>query len=114
MHPRNLDRLRMCIEEAWRERADDITAHFKGLMDRRWLVHRARNRFEILCVESERIEITIPPDRIERMLGQGHACETRTVLNQNIYVFLFVDGNDLRRSMKITLGMARAHLDLHL
>src|SRR6476619_639577 len=43
MNPRNLDRLWMGIEETRRERADDITAHFKRLMDRRRLVHRARN-----------------------------------------------------------------------
>ena len=103
MHPRNLDRFRMRIEEARRERADDVTANFKGLMDRRRLMHRAGNRFEILRVESERIEIAIPADRIERMLRQRHARETRAVFNQNIDVFLFVDGDDLRRSMQITL-----------
>ena len=47
--PRNLDRFRMRIEQARRESADDVTANFKSLMDRRRLMHGAGDRLEILA-----------------------------------------------------------------
>ena len=57
------------IEEARRKCANDVAADLKGLMDRRRLMHCASDRFEILRVERERIQITVPTDGIERMMG---------------------------------------------
>src|SRR5947207_15990051 len=68
VHPRNFHGLRMGIEEARCECANDVTTNLKRLMNRRRLMHRAGDRLEILGVERERIEITIPADRIEGMM----------------------------------------------
>src|SRR5437016_14366872 len=73
VHPRNFYRFRMRIEHPRRERADNIATHFKGLMDGRRLMDRARNRLEILGVKSKGIEIPIPAERVERMMRMDHA-----------------------------------------
>ena len=85
MHPRDLDRFGMRIEKARRERADDIAANLKGLMDRRRLMDRAGDRLEILRVECERIDDSHPSRRrIERMMRQRHARQARAIFHQNI------------------------------
>src|SRR5213078_948910 len=65
VHPRDSDRLRMRIEHAWRKCADDITANLECLMDRRRLVNRPGDRFEVLCIKCEWINVAIPADDIE-------------------------------------------------
>ena len=104
----------MRIEKARRECANNVTADFKCLMDRRRLMHRAGDRLEILRVKCERIQITVPAHRIERMMRQRHAGEARAVFDQNIDIFFFVDGDDLGRRVEIALGIGRAHFDLAL
>ena len=81
----------MRIEHARRKSAYDISANLKCLMDRWRLMHRAGDRLEILCVESERIEIAIPADHIERMMRQRHPRKSRSILYENIDVFLLID-----------------------
>src|SRR5260370_13342641 len=102
----------MSIEEARCESANDVTTNFKCLMDRWRLVHGPGDRLEILGVEREWIEITIPADCIERMMRQRHARETRTVFDQNIDIFFFVDREQFRWRMEIALRIRRTHLDL--
>src|SRR5439155_12887404 len=68
VHPWNLDRFGMRIEHARRERADHVATDLERLMDRRRLMDRACNRLEVLGVEGERIEITVPSHRIEWMM----------------------------------------------
>ena len=75
-------------------------------------MHRAGDRFEVLGIERERIQITIPAQHIERMMRQRHASEARAVFHQNIDILLLVDGDDLGRPVKIALGIRRAHFDL--
>src|SRR5215470_5087359 len=65
VHPRDSDGLWMCIEQARRKCADDITANLESLMDRRRLVDRASDRLEILRVKRERINVAVPADHIE-------------------------------------------------
>src|SRR5437868_6896203 len=102
----------MSIEEARCEGANNVTTNLKRLMDRWRLVHGSGDRLEILCVKREWIEITIPADCIERMMRKRHARETLTVFDQNIDIFFFVDREQFRWRVKITLRIRRAHLDL--
>src|SRR5213595_2312819 len=102
----------MGIEKTRRESTDDVTTNLKGLMDRGRLMNRAGDRLEILGVKGERINITVPTDDIERMMRHRHACPARAVLNQNFRVLLPVDCVQFVRSIKIALGIRRAHFDL--
>src|SRR6185503_14642923 len=90
VNPRNFHRFRMGIEQARRERADNVTANLKRLMDGRWLVNRAGNRLEILGVERERINVAIPANDIERMMRHRHARPARSVLHQDLGIFFLV------------------------
>jgi hypothetical protein len=110
--PRDFYRFRMCIEEAWRERANNVSANLEGLMNGGRLMDGAGDRLKILRVESKRIQISVPTHGIERMMGQGHARKTPAVFHQNIDIFLFVDRDDLGWCMKIALRLGRAHIDL--
>src|SRR5205807_1480730 len=92
MHPRNLDCFRMGIEQARGKGADNVAADFKGLMNRRRLMHRSRDRLKILCVEGEWINISVPAHYIEGMMCIGHASPARAVFDQNLDVFVLVDG----------------------
>src|SRR5437763_2818668 len=114
VHPRNLHCFRMRIQHAGRECADNVTTHFKGLMDRRRLMDRAGNRFEILGVKSKRIEIPIPAERVERMMRMDHARKPRTVLHQDLDVFLAVDREHFAWRVEIAFRIGRAHSDLSL
>src|SRR5438477_1081294 len=62
--PRNFYRFGMGIEKTRRERADNVSANLKRLMDRGRLMNRAGDRFEILGVKRERINVSIPADNI--------------------------------------------------
>src|SRR4026209_1698766 len=104
----------MRVEHARRKGAYYISADLERLMNRWRLMQRAGNRLEILCVESERVEIAIPPDRIERMMRQRHPRKSRSILYENIDVFLLIDSNYLARTVKIALRVRRAHFDLAL
>src|SRR5437763_12881420 len=68
VHPRNFHGLGMGIEETRCECANNVPTNLKRLMNGRRLMDRAGNRLEILGVERERIEITIPAHRIEGMM----------------------------------------------
>src|SRR5438105_3304655 len=103
VHPRNLHRFRMRIEHARRECADNVATHFKGLMDRRRLMDRARDRLEILGVKSKRIEIPIPAERVERMMRMDHTGESRAVLYQDFHVFLTIDREHFAWRVEIAL-----------
>src|SRR6266480_1088022 len=81
-------------------------------MDWRRLMNRASDRFEILGVERERIHVSIPADDIEGMMRHRHAGPAWAVLDQNFRVLFLVDCVQLARSMKIALGIRRAHFDL--
>src|SRR5206468_53410 len=72
VHPRNLYGLRVRIQQARRERANDVTANLECLMDRRRLVNRASNRLEILRIKREWINVAIPADHIEGMMRHRH------------------------------------------
>src|SRR6266513_3715769 len=102
----------MGIEKARRERADNVSANLKRLMDWRRLMNRAGDRFEILGVERERINVSVPADDIERMMRHCYAGPARAVLDQNFRVLFLVDCVQLTRSMKIALGIRSAHFDL--
>src|SRR5205809_6841647 len=97
MHPGNFDCFRVSIEQSWRKGADDITTDLKGLMNWRRLVHRAGNRFEILSIKSKGINIAIPPHNIERMMRVSYAGPTRTILDQNLHIFILVDRKQFGR-----------------
>src|SRR5436190_5341935 len=114
VYPWDFHGLRMRIEHSRSKRAHHITANLKRLMDGRWLMKSTCDRLKILRVKRKRIEIAIPPNRIEGMMSQRHAREPRSVFYQNIDVFLFVDGNYLPRSMKVALRIGRAHFYLAL
>src|SRR6202043_275058 len=111
---RNFHRLGMRIQESGRERANDVTANFERLMDWRWLVHGPGDWLEILRVECERINVTVPTNDIERMMRHRHAGPARTILNQNFRVFFLVDSVELSRAVKVALRIRRAHFDLAL
>src|SRR6266516_6033446 len=104
----------MRIEKTRSKRADDVTANLESLMNRRRLVHRTGDRLEILRIESERIQITIPANCIEGMMRQRHAREAWTVFHQNIDIFFLVDCHQLSRRVQIALRIGRAHFDLPL
>src|SRR5437667_6984005 len=57
VHPRNSYGFGMRIEHPWSESADNVTADFKCLMDRRGLVDRASDRLEVLRIKRERINV---------------------------------------------------------
>ena len=48
------------------------------------------------------------------MMRQRHPRESRSILYENIDVFLLIDGNYLARTVKIALRVRRAHFDLAL
>src|SRR5438477_10541707 len=102
----------MGIEQAWREGADNIATNLKRLMDWRRLVHGPGDRLEILRVERERINVTVPAHDIERMMRHRHAGPAWTVFHQNLSVLFLVDGIELGRRVKIALGIRRAHFNL--
>ena len=77
-------------------------------------MHRASDRFEILRIKREWIQITVPADRIERMMRQGDARESGAIFDQNIDIFLLIDRDQLGRRMEIALGIRRAHFNLPL
>src|SRR5258707_14759551 len=114
MHPWDFYGFRVRVEHARCKRANNISANLECLMDRRRLMHRARDRLEILRVERERIEIAVPAERVERMMGQGHTGESRSILDENIDILLLIDRNDFARTMKIALRVRGAHLNLPL
>ena len=88
VHPRDLDRFGMIIEQARREGADDVAANLERLMDRRRLMHRAGDRLEVLRVEGEGINVAVPADDIERVMRMHHARPTRAVFHQHLDVFV--------------------------
>src|SRR5947208_16341732 len=104
----------MCVEHARRKRAYNISADFECLMNRWRLMHRSGDRLEILRVESEWIEITIPADRIEWMMRQRHPRKSRSIFYENIDVFLLIDCHDFARTVEVPLRVRRAHFDLPL
>src|SRR5215472_15837463 len=104
----------MRIEHARRKRANDITADLERLVDWRRLMHCAGDWFKILRVKRERIEISVPTDRIERMLRQRDPRKSRSVFHENIDIFLFIDRNYFPRTMKVALRVRRAHFNLPL
>src|SRR5438874_4445972 len=104
----------MCVEHARRKRAYNISADFECLMNRWRLMYRSGDRLEILRVESEWIEITIPADRIEWMMRQRHPRKSRSIFYENIDVFLLIDCHDFSRTGEVPLRVRRAHLDLPL
>src|SRR5205814_9860977 len=108
----DLHRFRMRIEHSWRERADNVAAHLKGLMNRRRLMHRAGDRLEILGVKSKWIEIAIPADRIERMMRMHNSSEPRPILHQDFDVYLRIDREHFTRRMEIAFGIRRPHSNL--
>src|SRR3954470_746807 len=114
MNPRDLHRLRVSVEQARSKRADNITANLEGLMDGRGLMHRPCNRLEILSIKGEGVDVTIPSDDIERMMRIRDTGPTRTILNQNLDIFVLVDGEKFGRPMQIALGIRRSHSDLAL
>src|SRR5260370_39931562 len=99
----------MRIQESRRERADNVTADLKCLMDRRRLMHGAGNRLEILRVKREWINVAIPADDVERMMRHCHAGPAPTVLYQNFRVLLLVERVELGRRLKNALGIKGAH-----
>src|SRR5205823_2235569 len=110
--PRNFYRFGMGIEKTRRERADNVSANLKRLMDRGRLMNRAGDRFEILGVKRERINVSIPADNIERMMRHGHARPAGSIFHQNLGVPFLVDWIQLGRSVKVAFGIRRAHLNL--
>src|SRR4051812_35951565 len=107
MNPRDLHRFGVSVEQARSKRADNITANLEGLMDGRRLMHRPGNRLEILSIKGERVDVTIPSDDIERMMRIRDTRPTRTILNQNLDIFVLVDGEKFGRPMQIALGIRR-------
>src|SRR5262245_24336080 len=81
VHPRDPNRLWMRIEQTWRKGADYITANLKCLMDRRRLVDRYVDPLEVLSIKRERINVAIPSDDIERMMGHRHLSPARAVFH---------------------------------
>src|SRR5205809_8146116 len=65
VHQGNFDRFRMEVEVTRCECTDNVAANLEGLMDRRRLMHRARDRLKILRGKCERINVTLPADDIE-------------------------------------------------
>src|SRR5437588_13076350 len=102
----------MGIEKARRERADNVSPNLKRLMDWRRLMNRAGDRFEILGVKRERINVSIPADNIERMMRHGHTRPTGSIFHQNLGVPFMVDQIQLGRSVKVAFGIRRANFNL--
>src|SRR2546421_9357299 len=114
VHPGNLHGFRMIIEHPRCERTDDVAADFEGLMNRRRLMDRAGNRFEVLRVKRERINKAVPADNVEGVMGVNHARPARAVFHEHLYVLVLVDGQQLGWPVEIALGIGRAHSDLTL
>src|SRR5439155_6786240 len=103
VHPRNLHGFRMRIEHPWSESADNVTANFKCLMDRRGLVDGAGNRLEVLRIKREWINVAIPANHIEWMMRHRHLSPARTVLHQYFGIFILVDRQRFGWSMQVAL-----------
>src|ERR1043166_6661276 len=101
--PRNFHRFRVRIEQTRRERADDVAANLECLMDRRRLMDGAGNRLEILCVECEGINVTVPSNDIEGVVRHGDDSPARPVFHQNLGVAFLVGRVQFGRSVKIAL-----------
>ena len=84
VHPRDLDRFRMIIEQARGEGADDVTANLEGLMNRRRLMDGAGDRLEVLRVERERINEAVPADDVERMMRVHHPRPARAIFHEHL------------------------------
>src|SRR6185295_20246248 len=110
--PRNFHRFRMGIEQARREGANNIAANLKRLMDGRWLVNGAGDRLEVLGVEREWVNVTIPANNIERMMRHRYARPPRAVFHEDLGVLFFVDHIQFRRPVKIALRIRRPHFNL--
>src|SRR5207249_1590553 len=95
VHPWDFHCFRMGIQNSRGKSANDVSTDFKSLMDRRRLMNSARNRFKILGIKCERIQVAIPTNRIERMMGKSHSSKPRPILDQNIDVFLLIDRDNL-------------------
>src|SRR5690349_5601075 len=109
MNPRNSHGFWMRIKHAGSKCAHDVSANLEGLMDRWWLVDCPGNWFKVLSIERERVEITVPANRIKWVLGQRHTCQSRSIFHENIDIFLLIDCNYLAGTMKIALRVRRAH-----
>src|ERR1051326_3307478 len=81
MHPGNFHCFGMRIEQTRRERAHNITTDLKCLMNRRRLMNRTRDRLEILRIECERINVSVPADDIEGMMRHRHNCPARPIFD---------------------------------
>src|SRR5436305_7944981 len=112
MYPWDSYGFRVRVEHSRRKCADDVTANFKGLMDRRRLMQCSSDRLEILRVKCEWVEIAVPADRIEGMLCKRHSRKARSIFYKNINIFLLVDCDYLPPRVKIALGIRGAHFDL--
>ena len=75
-------------------------------------MHGTGDRFEILGVKCERINVAVPTDDIERMMSHRYAGPARAVLNQDFRVLFLVDCIELSRAVKIALRIRRSHFDL--
>src|SRR5687767_15723432 len=79
VRPRDTHRFGMMIEKTRRKGADNVSADLERLVDRRWQMYRSRKRLEIIRVESERIDESVPAHHIARIMRQHHARESRAV-----------------------------------
>jgi hypothetical protein len=101
----HLHRIRMVIQEPRGERADDeATVALEGLVDGRRLVDGAGDRLEIVRVERERVDATVPADDVERVVHQCVSREPGAVLDDDGVIAFFIAGEQLTRAMDVAFA----------
>src|SRR5260370_38090253 len=71
MRPGNADGFRVRVEHARGEGANDKTRSIESLMDRRRLVERTGDRFEVIGIKRVRVKHAIPTDHVKGVMGEG-------------------------------------------
>ena len=66
---RDLDRVRVEVEQAGHERADDEAVARERLVHRRRLVDAPDDRLEVVDAERERVHAAVPADDVERVVA---------------------------------------------
>ncbi len=81
----------MVVEQPGHEGADHQVRAFEGLVDGRWLVHPARDRFEVVDRKGVRIEAPVPPDDVEGVVPVNEPGDTLPGPDEHLDVLAFLD-----------------------
>src|SRR5690349_7013975 len=94
------------------EGANNESVTLEGLMNRRRLVHATYDGLEIHDVERPRIEISVPPDDVERMAVENELIDSIVLLHVEGKIPLLIVRVQSERASNVALRIRRTLYEL--